>query len=168
MKFDNQQVDASGVDDLRGRRGRGGLVLGGGAGIVAFVVVVVVNVLSGGGGLPPGAFDLSQLDAGVLGDQPGTVPASDLADRCATEGAITAYDDCFLVKVYNEADEVWSTELADQDYRPPRLAFFDDVVATGCGRASAQVGPFYCPADERIYFDLAFLAQLQRQFGAEG
>ncbi len=168
MKFDDEQVDTSGVDDLRGRRGRGGLALGGGAGVLAFVVVVLLNVLSDGGGLPPGAFDLSQLNSGAIGNQPGTVPASDLAERCATEGAIDAYDDCFLVKVYNEADEVWSTSVSDQGYRPPRLAFFDGVVATGCGQASAQVGPFYCPADERIYFDLAFLAQLQAQFGAEG
>lgn len=168
MKFDNQGVDTSGVDDLRGRRGRSGLAVGGGVGVVAFLVVLLVNILGGGGGLPPGSFDLSQLDRGVLGAQEGTVPASDLAERCATEGAIERYDDCFLVKVYNETDEVWSAELADQGYQAPRLAFFTDYVDTGCGGASADVGPFYCPPDERMYVDLGFLAQLQQQFGAEG
>jgi predicted metalloprotease len=170
MKFDDQRVDTSGVDDLRGRgrSRRPGLALGGGAGILAFLVVVLVNVLGGGSGFPTGSFDVTQLDPRVLGDQAGTVPQSDLAERCATEGAIDRFDDCFLVKVYNEADEVWSAELAGQGYRSPRLAFFTDYVDTGCGGASAQVGPFYCPPDERMYFDLGFLTQLQQQFGAEG
>lgn len=168
MKFDNQQVDTSGVDDLRGQRRKGGLAIGGGAGILGLLVVLLVSLLGGGGGLPTGGIDVNQLDPGVLGSQPGTETKSDLAERCATEGAIDKYDDCFLVKVYNEADEVWSQEMAGRDYRPPRLAFFTDAVDTGCGSATSQVGPFYCPADERIYLDLGFLAQLQQQFGAEG
>jgi predicted metalloprotease len=149
-----------------------GLALGGGAGLVGLLVVILVNVL-GGGNLPPGAFDMSQLDGGVLGNQAGTVSESDLAERCATEGALEKYDDCYLVKIYNETDEVWAEQFdagtfGNTQYRPPRLAFFTDYVDTGCGGASAEVGPFYCPPDERMYFDLGFLAQLQQQFGAEG
>jgi len=168
MKFGNQRVDTSGVDDLRGSRRRGGLAVGGGAGVVGLLVVLLFALFGGNGGLPTGGIDINALDPGVLGSQPGTETTSDLAQRCATEGAIDTYDDCFLVKVYNETDAVWSQELASGDYRPPRLAFFTDYVDTGCGGASAQVGPFYCPADERIYLDLGFLAQLQREFGAEG
>lgn len=168
MKFGDRRVDTSGVDDLRGStagRGRTGLAVGGGVGVVGLLLVLVLNLL--GGGFPAGSFDVSQLDPGVLGAQPGTVAESDLAQRCSTEDALEQYDDCFLVKVYNEADEVWGQELAD-DYRAPRLAFFSDFVNTGCGGASSQVGPFYCPPDERMYFDLGFLAQLQEEFGAEG
>ena len=175
MRFKDRKVDTSGVDDLRsggGRRTGTGLAVGGGAGVVGLLVVLVVTLLSGGN-LPPGAFDVSQLDGGVLGNQAGTVTESDLAERCVTEDALTKYDDCFLVKIYNETDEVWGQQFADgafgnADYRPPRMAFFTDYVSTGCGGASAEVGPFYCPADERIYFDLGFLAELQQQFGAEG
>ena len=175
MRFKDRKVDTSEVDDLRsggGRRTGTGLAVGGGAGVVGLLVVLVVTLLSGGN-LPPGAFDVSQLDGGVLGNQAGTVTESDLAERCVTEDALTKYDDCFLVKIYNETDEVWGQQFADgafgnADYRPPRMAFFTDYVSTGCGGASAEVGPFYCPADERIYFDLGFLAGLQQQFGAEG
>jgi uncharacterized protein len=46
--------------------------------------------------------------------------------------------------------------------------FFSDVVDTRCGQAPAEVGPFYCPADQLVYFDLTFLEQLQREFGATG
>ena len=175
MRFKDRKVDTSEVDDLRsggGRRTGTGLAVGGGAGVVGLLVVLVVTLLSGGN-LPPGAFDVSQLDGGVLGNQAGTVTESDLAERCVTEDALTKYDDYFLVKIYNETDEVWGQQFADgafgnADYRPPRMAFFTDYVSTGCGGASAEVGPFYCPADERIYFDLGFLAELQQQFGAEG
>lgn len=175
MRFKDRRVDTSGVDDLRGSRGRsGGLAIGGGAvGLVGLAVVLLFNFLGGSGGLPPGAFDISQLDDGVFGSQPSTVQESDLAERCVTEGALEQYDDCFLVKIYNEADEVWAKQFAagefgNAEYRPPRMAFFTDYVDTGCGGASAEVGPFYCPPDERIYFDLGFLAQLQTEFGAEG
>ncbi len=180
MRFKDRRVDTAGVDDLRGRGGRRpggtGLAIGGGAGLVGLIVVIAFTLL-GGGSLPPGAFDVSQLDGGVLGEQQGTVSESDLAERCATEDAVTRYNDCYLVKIYNETDEVWAEQFATgafdstapaADYRPPRMAFFTDYVSTGCGGASAEVGPFYCPPDERIYFDLGFLAQLQQDFGAEG
>jgi predicted metalloprotease len=54
------------------------------------------------------------------------------------------------------------------DYRQPTLVFFEQGTQTGCGTASSQVGPFYCPPDEGVFFDLGFLEQLQRDFGAEG
>ncbi len=53
-------------------------------------------------------------------------------------------------------------------YDRPRFAFFTGQTQTGCGAARAQVGPFYCPPDQEIYFELGFLEQLQQQFGAQG
>jgi predicted metalloprotease len=100
----------------------------------------------------------------------GTGGTSDLKERCNTDGAIQRYDDCYLVKVYNEINEVWDAEFSRRgaQYRPPGLTFFEQAVSTGCGQASSQVGPFYCPPDERIYLDIGFLDQLQQQFGAQG
>ncbi len=174
MQFDESGVDLSGVEDRRGGGfgsglGGGALVGGGGLGIVGLLAYLFFGVVGGGGGGGP-----------TLG---GTVPGStsvngaaasesreELQRRCNTEGALDRYTDCRIIKVYNVADEVWQDEFARRgvEYRPPRLAFFGRATNTGCGQASASTGPFYCPADERIYFDLDFLGQLQERFGAEG
>ncbi len=163
IDFDDQSVDTSGVSD---RRGVGGPIAigGGGVGIVGLIVFLLVTVL-GGGNVDPG--QLVPQDGSVAGQGAGT---SDLEERCNTDGAVQKYDDCFLVKVYNEINEVWTDEFAraGEQYEQPGLVFFTQGVQTGCGTASSQVGPFYCPPDQSIYIDIGFLEQLQQQFGAEG
>ena len=162
IKFDNQSVNTSGVSD---RRGRGGPVaIGGGAGLVGLIIYVIISGVGGGN------VDPSQLippGGPVQGEGAGT---GDLETRCNTNGAIEKYDDCFLVKVYNEINEVWTDEFSrsGSTYEPPGLTFFTQGVQTGCGTASSQVGPFYCPPDQNIFIDIGFLDQLQQQFGAEG
>jgi predicted metalloprotease len=164
IDFDDQSVDTSGVSD---RRGMGGPIAvgGGGLGIVGLIIFVLVSVIGGGNGV-----DTTQLvpqDGAVEGQGAGT---GDLEQRCNTEGAIEQYDDCFLVKVYNEINEVWTDEFAraGEQYEQPGLTFFTQGVQTGCGTASSQVGPFYCPPDRSIFIDIGFLDQLQQEFGAEG
>ena len=163
IEFDDQRVDVGGVDDRRGRGGTG-LAVGGGAGVVGAIVTVLFMLLGGGDpgqlGLPAG------LDAGAGNAE----SAQELEDRCNEEGALERDTDCRLIKVYNVADDVWSEEFArrGESYQAPRLAFFTGAAATACGRASSAVGPFYCPGDQEIYFDLAFLDRLQQQFGAQG
>jgi predicted metalloprotease len=164
MTFDDQHVDASGVDDRRGAGGgfgfSPGIAIGGGGGIVAVIITLLAVFLGGGNGL-----GLDQVTGGTSGEA-----ASDLQQRCNTSGAIDRYEDCYLVKVYDETDEVWSQEFANRGlaYHRPTLTFFGGSTTTGCGAASATVGPFYCPVDERIYLDIDFLNQLQQQFGATG
>jgi predicted metalloprotease len=166
MQFDDDSVDVRGVDDRRGRGGGGTLAIGGGGlGIVGLVIYLLINALGGGGG--SSGLDGIQVPSGtsVQGES-----AQELSQRCNTEGAIDQYDDCYVIKVYNEINEVWADELARQgsDYSQPRLAFYERGVQTACGLASSQVGPFYCPGDREVYIDLGFLAQLQEQFGAQG
>lgn len=156
MTFDDQRVDTTGVRDRRGRGG--GVAIGGGAGILGLIVYLLLSVLGGGGS----AF---QLPSGT--DLAGTGETLEqLEARCNTDGAIEKYDDCYLIKVYNEINEVWSTTL--EGYRQPALGFFEGGVQTGCGAASSQVGPFYCPPDEEIFIDIGFLEQLQQELGAQG
>ncbi|WP_233150037.1 neutral zinc metallopeptidase [Kineosporia sp. A_224] len=166
IEFDDQRVDVSGVDDRRGRGVGGGVAIGGGAGVVGLIIFVIVTLLGG----DPGQL---QLPAGQGDQAPGQVQgetAEELQARCNTAGAIEKYTDCRLIKVVNVADDVWADEFKRRglSFETPRLAFFTGQTTTGCGAASAQVGPFYCPPDQEIFFELGFLEQLQQQFGAQG
>jgi predicted metalloprotease len=156
--FDDRRVDTGGVDDRRGRRGGLPIAIGGGGGIAALVLYLVVTLLGGGDG--------SSLVPAEVGTGAGAGTADDLRARCNTDGAIERYDDCYVIKSYNEVNEVWEANLSG--YRAPRLVFFEQATSTACGSATSSVGPFYCPADASVYFDLGFLAELQRRFGAEG
>jgi len=165
IEFDNDRVDVGGVDDRRGGGG-GGLALGGGAGIVGIVIYVVIQLL-GGGGDPS---QPSALGSGNANSTGRSESSAQLQARCNTAGALDEYTDCRLIKVYDVANTTWKDEFARRGikFHPPRLAFFSNSTSTGCGAASADVGPFYCPADEEIYLDLDFLNQLQQQYGANG
>jgi predicted metalloprotease len=77
----------------------------------------------------------------------------------------------FIVAVLNNAQQTWAQALprqGGQEYRPTRLVLFREAVQSGCGRAPAAVGPFYCPADEKVYIDLSFYDELATKFGAPG
>ena len=173
IEFDDSRVDVGGVDDRRGGGGLGGggLALGGGAGVVGLIVYLVFNLLGGGGG-GGGTGGLGiPIDAGSpVGSNGQTESREQLQQRCNTAGAVDKYTDCRLIKVYNVADTVWSQEFERRGlpYQRPKIVFFSGGVRTGCGNASASTGPFYCPPDQKLYFDLNFLQQLQDRFGARG
>lgn len=161
MDFDDQSVDTSQLEDRRGMGvGTGLAVGGGGLGIVGLLVYLVANLLGGDGATFALPSDQAQ----------GGASSAEIAQRCNQQGAIDEYDDCFVLKVFNEVNEVWTEEFDRRGgtFQPPRLVYFEQGVSTGCGAASSQVGPFYCPPDQRVYIDLGFLDQLQQEFGAEG
>jgi len=166
MEFDNNRVDVGGVDDRRGVGG--GMAIGGGAGVVGLVVYLIFSLL-GGGGDAGSALQLPSGSSQVQGAN-GAESTEELRQRCNSDGALERYTDCRLIKVYNIADDVWQAEFERRGlpYQAPRFAFFSGRTRTGCGAASADVGPFYCPPDQEIYFELTFLEQLQKQFGAPG
>jgi predicted metalloprotease len=164
IDFENQGVDIGGVDDRRGGGMGGGLAIGGGTGIVGLIIFLLWSLLGGGGPAPVVPVDTAP-QAGASSET-----SEQLRERCNTDGALDQYVDCRLIKVYNIADDVWKAEFARRgiEYSSPRLAFFSSQTQTGCGPASADVGPFYCPADQEIYFELGFLDVLQQKFGASG
>ncbi|XFE75353.1 neutral zinc metallopeptidase [Algoriphagus halophilus] len=61
----------------------------------------------------------------------------------------------FSATILANTEEVWNREL--ENYRNPTLVLFTNAVSSACGNASAATGPFYCPADEKLYLDLSFL-----------
>src|SRR5687768_14521802 len=136
MTFDDQRVDTSGVDDRRGRSRAGGLAVGGGGlGLVGLLLVLLVNALT------DGAVDPTQFTTDQVQTQRPAESTTQLQERCNTSGAIDAYNDCYLIKSYNEVNEVWTAELQRRglQYRQPRLVFFEQATSTGCGTASAQI-----------------------------
>ena len=155
MDFDdNASLDTGQVSDVRGRRfPGGGLAIGGGGGILALIIALVLGVspgdLTGGGG---GGNEV--------------VSASDLAERCRTGADAERYDDCRIVAVVNSVQQYWQSTF--RGYRPSQTQLFTGGTSTGCGSASSDVGPFYCPNDEVVYLDLSFFEVLRSRLGAQG
>lgn len=171
MRFDDSRVDTSGLDD---RRGGGSRVPGGAVGVGGLgglgIIGVILWLLLGGSGDPTSLLTESQAAATgtTTTQQAGGEP---LAVACSNASAIETRDDCFVLKVFNETNEVWTDYYAGtgQQYIEPRLVYYDRATTTGgCGNASSNAGPFYCPPDQRVYIDLNFLNQLQAQYGFSG
>ncbi len=152
MKWQGRRVSDN-VEDRR-RLGGKGLAMGGGLG---GIVIVVLYLIMGGSPdqimqqLQPGSSDIS---TGV--EQP-------LSAEQEQEGQ-------FVGVILAETEDVWGQIFAanGESYRQPRLVMFSNQISSACGQAGASAGPFYCPGDERVYIDLDFFAQMQRQLGAQG
>ncbi|MGX7679783.1 KPN_02809 family neutral zinc metallopeptidase [Jatrophihabitans sp. DSM 45814] len=175
---DDAQLDTSVVEDGRASGGglslgRGGLALGGGGlGIVGIIVVVLISVLGGSGngggtGLPGGLGDLSGVGAG---SNVNSVDNGQLSATCRTGKDANASTDCALVADIESVEGYWTATLPSLGtrYAHSPTYFFRGQVNTGCGAADSGVGPFYCPADKKVYIDLSFFDQLKTQFGATG
>lgn len=109
----------------------------------------------------------------LLGGNPLSVLTSVGPAQQQPSGAVSAADDqraAFVATVLRDTEVVWGEIFAAQgrQYRPPVLVLFRDQTQSGCGFAGSAVGPFYCPADEKIYIDLSFYDQLASQLGAPG
>jgi uncharacterized protein len=157
------RLDTGQVTDARGRRmgGGGGMALGGGGlGIVGLVVFLAFQLLSGGGSLG----QLAPLDNQQVGQQ---APSS-LDQDCKTGQDANEREDCRIVAVVNSVQKFWDGvfQASGKQYQYVDTVFFTGSVQTGCGYASSQVGPFYCPRDKQVYIDLDFFDDLQSQFGA--
>ena len=76
----------------------------------------------------------------------------------------------FVAVVLGDTEETWSAifNQAGREYPAPYLALFEHGINTGCGSATSAAGPFYCPADNKVYIDLAFFRQLETEFAAQG
>jgi predicted metalloprotease len=160
------RLDPGQVTDVRGRRmgGTGGLAVGGGGlGLAVLVIYLLVTLLSGGGG---GLGPLGQLQDERVGQ--GDTPSS-ISEDCKTGQDANQRDDCRIVAVVNSVQKFWDGVFrsSNRQYQYVDTVFFTDQVDTGCGVASSQVGPFYCPRDKLVYIDLGFFDDLSSQFGAE-
>ena len=85
-------------------------------------------------------------------------------------GTPTDEGGAFVAHILGDTEETWGAifNRAGQQYPPPYLALFSQGINTACGSATSAAGPFYCPADNKVYIDLAFFRQLENEFAAQG
>ncbi|MXV49634.1 metalloprotease [Pedobacter sp. HMF7647] len=139
------------IEDRRGMSGGGKVALGGGA----TIIVVILGLLFGKN---PNEL-LSQMGGAAPTEQQGK------------KGEPTDAEGQAVSEALKSTEVVWEKIFQDQGrtYEEPTLVLFtDQVSAAGCGIASSAVGPFYCPADRKVYIDLSFYKELQDRFGAAG
>ncbi|HEY4184655.1 MAG TPA: neutral zinc metallopeptidase [Polyangia bacterium] len=175
MKFDDSdQADVSEVEDRRGARFPGGRVGAGvgGLGVVGGLIYLGLQLLASGGNQTAGEISRLIRDSqgnGVPADSAPTQDTTRLAGSC--RGVDSTNDPGkFIVCVESNVQSFWRRQLAQTGpaYQPAKLVLFSDATPSGCGTASAQTGPFYCPPDGRVYLDLGFFHELQQRFHAKG
>ena len=138
--------------NVQDRRGRGGMMVGGGLGAIVIAVVAM-----------------------LLGVDPESVPTTGLGpSEEVAPGAPDQFADDpdadFISVVLADTEDTWH-ELFSQrgtTYSEPGLVLFENVVQSACGVAQSAVGPFYCPSDQQVYLDLEFFRELSQRFGAPG
>jgi uncharacterized protein len=133
---------------------------GGAVGIVGLIVYLLISQLGGGGGTTFG------VDSGFPSDAPAAPDARAISAAQDPERDLRD----FSAYVFSEAQDTWAQTFArsDRRYERAQLVLYRDAVSTGCGEASSAVGPFYCPADQRVYLDLSFYGDMERQLAAGG
>jgi uncharacterized protein len=137
--------------------------VGGGAGVLILLAFLGIQLLGGGGGA---GFDIGQVLApgaqapGAGNPQP--IPPSEDPQRDLKD---------FSTYVFEDTQDLWRLALTSEGegYDNAQLVLYSGAVSTeGCGGATSAVGPFYCPADGRVYLDLSFYEDMERQLGASG
>ncbi|SFV30011.1 hypothetical protein SAMN05216456_0893 [Devosia crocina] len=176
MKWRGRQR-SSNIEDRRGAGrtggfggpmlGRGGgmrIPMGGGSrggigGVLGIVVVLGILWLVSG---------QNPLDMLSGGSSTGFAPSSTTFRQLPAEGEDELAD--FVGVVVKETEDLWTQVFAasGEDYPEPQVVLFTGQTNSGCGVADSSVGPFYCPADSKVYIDLSFYDQLHREFGAPG
>lgn len=149
-----QDLGKSGnVEDRRGMSGGGKIALGG----IGTIIVLAIGLLTGQ--------DPSVILGNLQGDQqteqsttrpPGPRPDDRTADLVSA--------------VLKSTEDVWQNIYTTNDaqYQYPTLQIFENATQSACGNASSAMGPFYCPADQKVYIDLSFCDELRDQFKAPG
>lgn len=148
MRWSSSDRRSDNIEDRRGISVGRGAAVGGGSVVIALVLALlgapkelVNSVLSGGGG--PGPAVERPID-------PAQEPTMDM-----------------LRVILADTEDVWAQLLGNR-YERPVLTAFAEAVDSACGFATSAVGPFYCPADRKVYLDLTFFEELDRKFGAPG
>jgi len=142
------------VDDRRSMGPRG--VAMGGVGTI--VMMVIIYFVSGG--------DLGQVLRFFLANQGQAVQQQANQQPNPQDDQLADFASVILA----DTEDVWTVQFQKmgREYRPTEMVLYRNQVQSGCGNASSAAGPFYCPADQKLYLDLSFYEELDRRFGAPG
>ncbi len=147
MKWTNDRADN--VDDRRGTSSGGGMLVGGGLGTLIIAAIVF-----------------------FLGGDPSAVLSGGVSNSTPTEQRQISNEELqireFVRMLSAENNQTWEKIFAENGmkYRQPTIVLFEKLTQSGCGTAESSMGPFYCPADETVYMDMSFFAEMQQKFGA--
>lgn len=157
MRLDGRRSSSN----IKDRRGVSGRTIGIGGGIAGIILVAVVTLFSGGSiGDVVNSIAGEMFGGNVRFSSPSREP--DAEDQRLYELAS---------KVLAGTEDVWTREFRRQgwgEYECPQMVVYSGSVSSGCGQATAQIGPFYCSADQTVYIDLDFFKDMQRSIGASG
>ncbi|MBT2621619.1 MULTISPECIES: KPN_02809 family neutral zinc metallopeptidase [Chryseobacterium] len=149
MKWTNDR--GGNVEDRRGSGGSGGMIVGGGLGTL--IIAAIVFFL---GGDPSGILNSNSMSSQGQSEQ---------RELNADEKKI--YE---MVDMMDGWNTIAWTEVFKENgmtYTPPKIVLFENTTQSGCGTAQSAMGPFYCPADQKVYMDMSFFNELQQRFGAK-
>lgn len=152
--------ESTNVEDRRGMSGKAKAGIGGIGGII---MIAIVTFLSGG--------NLGDVVSNVV--QSGTLNQVQEQTAPQKEQQFTEEEQelaKFSRQILAGTEDVWTKEFEKlgRKYTPPTLVLFTSSVQSSCGNATAEVGPFYCSADQKLYIDLSFFSTMKKQLGAEG
>jgi len=154
MKWEGRRQSKN-VEDRRGTGTTGKVVAGGG---LIGVVILLLNLFGG-----EGAQNLTPILEQLQQQQSTSAPAQPLSKEDEKMGM-------FVATVLADTEDVWHKIFKENGmtYKEPSMVLFRGAVQSACGGATSASGPFYCPADQKIYMDLDFFDELQTRFGAQG
>ena len=154
MKWQGRRTSTN-VEDRRGKAVKGAIGGGVGGGLLILVIMLILNFCGGG--------DLSQtINTGL-----NVNPEADSTYQATQEEAELAK---FVSVVLAETEDVWTEQFSKEgmEYSYPSLVLYTEYVESACGQSSSATGPFYCPADQKVYIDLSFFRELKSRFQAPG
>ncbi len=155
MRWEGRERSTN-VEDRRGMRGPAAV---GGGGILVVLIILALRFFDA----PPAVEQMAGQVIQNMQQGDDQAPAGKGIDDKSRE---------FVEVVLRDTEKVWTKLFQEQveggSYTPPRLVIFSDSVASGCGNASAAMGPFYCPADQKVYIDPGFFDDLAQRHRAPG
>ncbi len=181
MRFNPKaRLDPSQIDDQRGSGGGGmgfpmpggggggnGIRVGGIGGLIIMLLFVLFSCMNGGGGLPfPTGQDQGTTQGQTQGQGQGQNSGSGDFANCQTGQDANTNEDCLLVGIANSVNGFWKEQFPKEtngEYVEAQTVPFSGSVSTACGGATSDVGPFYCPNDQRIYLDTTFFGDMLQQ-----